>query len=417
MSRRGVLKCPSIHRSISMSFFSKTCARYHTSQALHHGISRPCYSIRNFRASNVIRLQDDKHSAITSDRIHILGVGNIGRLFAHALAKEKNPPPITLLLHRKSLLEEWGEAGQEIQITTDGIPDRSSGYDTELIPSPGQIPQEADIIKNLIVPTKTIHTLPALTSIKSRLSSESTILFAQNGMGTIEQVTQRLFPDPCSRPHYLACITHHGVYSEGPFQSVHAGRANMTIGTVRGRGDNQEAPRYLLEKILQASLLSATEAAPDELFRLRVVKLVINAMINPLTVIFNRRNGELFNQGPILKVMRALLVEASQVIQSLPELRDDPDATASRFSPQNLELRVLEAADKTAKNTSSMLQDVRAGRETEIDYINGWVLKSGAELGVDCEVNEMVVKMVKGNTIIAADDAEKYFPNVTDRNW
>ena len=102
----------------------------------------------------------------TVQRIHILGVGNIGRLFAHALAKEKDPPPITLLLHRASLLEEWGKVGRRIEITTDGVPDRSEGYDAQVIPSTEQGRRDEGIIKNLIVPTKTIHTVSALSSIK-----------------------------------------------------------------------------------------------------------------------------------------------------------------------------------------------------------------------------------------------------------
>jgi len=126
-------------------------------------------------------------------------------------------------------------------------------------------------------------------------------------------------------------------------------------------------------------------------------------------VIFNCRNGELFTQGPIVKVMRALLLEAAQVIQSLPELRDDPD-TATRFSTQNLELKILEAADKTAKNISSMLQDFRSGRETEIDYINGYIVKRATELGIECETHEAAVKMIKHGIQISVDDAEEHFP-------
>ncbi len=56
----------------------------------------------------------------SSGRIHVLGLGNLGRLFAHELAIQPSPPPITLLLHRRSLLEEWGNVGKKIEITTEG---------------------------------------------------------------------------------------------------------------------------------------------------------------------------------------------------------------------------------------------------------------------------------------------------------
>ena len=97
------------------------------------------------------------------------------------------------------------------------------------------------------------------------------------------------------------------------------------------------------------------------------------------------------------------------MILSLPELRDDP-TTTSRFSKESLEEVVLDVAAKTAKNTSSMLQDVRAGRATEIDYINGYIVKRGEEIGVDVRFNERLVEMVKEKRVIGVDDTEHDFP-------
>jgi 2-dehydropantoate 2-reductase len=69
-----------------------------------------------------------------------------------------------------------------------------------------------------------------MSSIKHRLTYNSTVLFTQNGIGTIEEVASALFPNSSTRPHYLASATSHGVYSLGPFRSVHTGLANITTG-------------------------------------------------------------------------------------------------------------------------------------------------------------------------------------------
>ena len=128
-------------------------------------------------------------------------------------------------------------------------------------------------------------------------------------------------------------------------------------------------------------------------------------MINPLAATFDCTNGELFDKGPIVKLMRLLLQEASQVIQLLPEIQKSEDPRIEeRFSVQELEIKVRDLAEKTGKNTCSMLQDVRAGRETEIDYINGWIVKKGRELGVECEHNAKLVKMVKQGKRIGLDE-------------
>ncbi len=74
---------------------------------------------------------------------------------------------------------------------------------------------------------------------------------------------------------------------------------------------------------------------------------------------------------------------------------------------------VYDVARKTAKNTSSMLQDVQASRQTEIDYINGYIVRRAAELGIDCDSNERVIEMVKKVQVIDEKDIAQYFPDYT----
>lgn len=342
-------------------------------------------------------------------RIHILGIGNLGRLFAHALANSTEPPPITLLLHRQSLMTEWEAAGRKISITTNGVIANNGRFDVEDISS-ASAPDTP--ISNLIITTKTISTITALRTISHRLNAESTILFTQNGMGTLDEASSKVFDDPSTRPNYLTAIISHGVYSLGPFSSVHAGQAFMSIG----RSLQSPAPaepskaQYLLNTILLAPILAAKEYPSQELFYLQLEKLIINAIINPLTAMFDCKNGELFDKAPVMKLMRLLLQEASHVIQRLPEIQRAEDAgVGTRFAMNPLETKVLDVAEKTAANTSSMLQDVRAGRTTEIDYINGWIVRKGRDLGVDCKLNAKLVEMVKGGKKIGVEEIGDYF--------
>lgn len=114
--------------------------------------------------------------------------------------------------------------------------------------------------------------------------------------------------------------------------------------------------------------------------------------------------------------MRLLLSEISQLLLSLPETQAIDHSSASealdlptRFSIEELELKVLDVADKTAINISSMLQDVQAGRETEIDYITGYLLRRGKECGVDMHFNEQVYDMVQSGRTLKAEDVVHEF--------
>jgi 2-dehydropantoate 2-reductase len=342
-------------------------------------------------------------------RVHILGIGNIGRLFAHGLAIEDMPPYITLLLHRVGLAESWETGGRAIEIITNGASSTSSGYEIEVIGDNYQ--GKGEVIDNLIVATKATNTAAAILAVRSRLGSSSTILFTQNGMGIVDEVSRKVFPDLATRPRYLACVTLHGIYSQGPFTSVHAGFGTVAIGRVASQNAtvSKDSVQFdLVKAILRAPILNARAVSADELIRLQIEKLVVNAIINPLTVIFNRRNGELVTNSKILTLMRLLLRETSDVIRSLPELRNDP-TTQQRFSTARLESIVLDVAQRTAKNTSSMLQDVKAGRQTEIDYINGYVVSRGTQVGINCRINRKLVQLVKEIRTVGEDEIENLF--------
>lgn len=68
------------------------------------------------------------------------------------------------------------------------------------------------------------------------------------------------------------------------------------------------------------------------------------------------------------------------------------------FSEDGLTKLVLHQIRTTAGLTSTMLQDVRAGRQTEIDYINGYISAQAERLGIPCPKNEKIIEMVKSGT-------------------
>lgn len=111
--------------------------------------------------------------------IHILGVGNLGKQVAHALASSHPAPPqVTLLFHRPELSAQWDKFGHYIDVVTKGVSDPRAGFQIEQT-----FGEESGLIKHLIVATKTYATIPALKPLRHWLSNESTILFLQNGMG------------------------------------------------------------------------------------------------------------------------------------------------------------------------------------------------------------------------------------------
>ncbi|KAH6677219.1 ketopantoate reductase PanE/ApbA C terminal-domain-containing protein [Halenospora varia] len=346
------------------------------------------------------------------DKIHILGLGNLGRLYAHALATLPSPPPITLLLHRPSLSIEWINSGKKITLAIPTGIQTSSNYDIEVLSSDSP-PEEP--IYSLIIATKAINTLEALEKVKHRLGAESTILFTQNGMGTTEEVTSKLFPDPETRPTYQSAITSHGVYSVSPFYSVFAGQADISIGLSPGQDFkkiNVAQSEYLSNLVTSSKMLNASPVDTQELLVRQLEKLVVNAVINPLTVIFNCKNGIVFSDWEFLynthELAHYLVNEAEEVILSLPEFQNASESEKRRFSTKALLKRVEDVAAKTAENTSSMLQDVQAGRKTEIGYINGYFdTRAKALFGEGARCHGTTCKIVEEIALAVAEGRER----------
>ncbi|KAM0704173.1 hypothetical protein Q7P35_008406 [Cladosporium inversicolor] len=413
-------------------------------------------------------------------RIHILGTGSIGKLVAHSLRGIANPPPITLLLHRKNLFRAWENSTKEITIQDDGIEVKRKGFEAELMPvmrrqhgveikegeadlyehenvKPHEIakvykeqgaslpessdelaygefgpeandaePMEDDTIHNLIVTTKASLTVNALSNIMHRLTPASTICFLQNGMGIIDEVNVKLFPNEEDRPNYMQGIITHGVNvppeipeAKRAFYAVHAGHGTLSLSLVKSsqpkstptdliRGppkdihDTQSelwasSSRYLIRTLTRTPVLCAVGFTPTELLQLQLEKLAVNSVLNPLTVLLDNRNGSILYNFAITRTMRLLLAETSLVIRSLPELKNIPNV-ATRFSAQRLETLVVSVANTTRDNISSMLADVRAGRQTEVEYINGYIVKRGEEMGIKCVVNYATMQMVIGKS-------------------
>ncbi|KAK4924459.1 2-dehydropantoate 2-reductase (Ketopantoate reductase) (KPA reductase) (KPR), partial [Elasticomyces elasticus] len=120
-------------------------------------------------------------------------------------------------------------------------------------------------------------------------------------------------------------------------------------------------------------------------------------------------NGVMLSTRPLLPVQRLLISEISLVIRGLPELEGVPNARL-RFSPTRLEALFRGIARKTAQNSSSMREDIRNVRGTEIDYINGYIVKRGEEQGIRCVLNYMICQMVKSRNFIDQEAGVAFRP-------
>lgn len=344
--------------------------------------------------------------------------------------------------------------GKEVGLNTgDALDDLAK---TEGASQPQTLSGEStEPISSLIICSRAHQVLQGLSAVKHRLHKDSVVCFLHSGMGVVEQVNREIFPDPATRPHYIVGVNSHSIKSASsdPFTSTHAGFGTMSLGILPHERDRNpgspylpsarftatsdkpvqpEPPsdinpaypppssakftwtpteRYLLRTLLRAPVLGAAAFSPPDLLQMQLDKLAIDCIIGPLTTMLDARNGALLNNYALTRTLRLLLSEISLVIRSLPELQYIPNV-AQRFDPGRLETIIVGAAHKTRDHVSSMLSDVRVGRQTEIEYINGWIVNRGEELGIRCLMNYMMVQMVKGKRMVVQREIGEGVPFV-----
>jgi 2-dehydropantoate 2-reductase len=229
-------------------------------------------------------------------------------------------------------------------------------------------------VKYALVLVKSWQTEHIASQLASCLAEDGLAVTLQNGLGNDSVLSKSLGLQRVSR----------GVTT--------LGATLLAPGLVRPAGDGEitlEAHSRLsgLEEMLQLARfeLRITENIEPVVWG----KLIINAAINPITAILGIKNGLLLTNSPAHALMGELAGEAAQVAKAIPVELPFLDPI----------LAVDEVARRTADNISSMLQDVLRGATTEVDAINGAVVRMGERKGVAAPANRAICSQVKALSV------------------
>jgi len=207
------------------------------------------------------------------------------------------------------------------------------------------------------------------------LEKEDTIfLTLQNGLGNEDVICKHI-----DRKKVMLGITGHGATLLRPGHIRHAGWGKTFIGEL----DHRITDRAL--RIAQMFCNAGIETEVSSNIHDQVWgKLLVNVGINALTALTGFKNGQLVDYPETLRLMERLVSEAAEVaIRKGVHIEENPID------------RVRKAAEGTRENRSSMGQDFDHRRQTEIDAINGAIVREAQELGIPVPFNQAVTDLVK----------------------
>ena len=229
-----------------------------------------------------------------------------------------------------------------------------------------------------VVSSVPINTDLAIVLVKSSSTSslvfngKTTVLTIQNGLGNVETL--------CSTAGSANLLA--GVTSEAA-TLLDEGHVRHTARGLTRFGGWTSCPVAAAQQVLTKAgfQIEITDSPGQVIWE----KAAINSAINPLTALLNITNGQLLEIPEVRQLMRYLVVEAVKVAST----------EGYRFAHSVVELTEM-MCTQTSENVSSMLQDVRAGKPTEIDAISGEIVRRGLHAALPTPRTRVVWQLVKG---------------------
>jgi len=226
----------------------------------------------------------------------------------------------------------------------------------------------------LVLPLKAYQIVPAIEQLRPYLQSGQTLVLLHNGMGTIDDIKLLLPNNPI-----VAATTSYAAYKPAADTLLETGLGHTHAGWVSSNTPSKPAQ---MENLLSAMLPPCTWHQDVELALWH--KLAINAVINPLSAIYQVNNGQLKAKRYQLDIGRlctenALVMQACGLVTSQSEILE----------------KVQQVISDTAQNYSSMNRDIAFGRPSEIEYINGYFVQQAKQHKISVPLNTLLVREIK----------------------
>jgi 2-dehydropantoate 2-reductase len=298
-------------------------------------------------------------------RVCVLGCGAVGSLFAASLAQLDD-------------VEVWAydlDADHVAAIRADGL--RISGAG-ELLGRPSATTDAAELppCDFGIVATKSMHTGAAVAAA-AHAFADGSVCSVQNGIGNEEAIAEHV-------PRVLRGTTFPAGHVVAPGHVHWDVKGDTTIGPFEPSPAPLAEAERLADACTRAGMPTAAVAdARGPQWR----KVIFNAATNPVGALTGLTHGRVCEDPALRRLVSGLVDEGKAVAEAQGIVLDaDPEDLIDHAARPEV------AYDHKA----SMLQDVEARRRTEIDYLNGGIVRFGRELGVPTPLNEAVAAIVNG---------------------
>jgi 2-dehydropantoate 2-reductase len=294
--------------------------------------------------------------------IVVFGAGAIGSLFGGLLSQNNK----VVLIGRKKHVDIINSKGLKIQDKT------KLNVKIKAFENIENIDFSPDLI---IISVKSFDTEKVAKQIKKFVSKKTFIMSLQNGLDNIEKISKYV-----DKNKILVCITTHGAIFSKPGVVKHTGIGKTHIGSIED--DNVKNVEDIVDLFNKAGIKADIS---QNIVRDIWIKGIINSSINTLTAIFECKNGYLL-ENPVLERFVEIICKESTSVANACDLN---------LRYEEMVCKTKEVINDTKDNYSSMYQSVKKGNSTEIESINGVLVRQAKEKNISVFLNEILINCIK----------------------
>lgn len=224
--------------------------------------------------------------------------------------------------------------------------------------------------EDLIIVTVKQYDLEPIIRYLVKYKIKTPILFLQNGMSHLSYLSK------LSTTSIFLGIVEHGVLKTSDCSIEHSGEGQIKLSCYKGSHDKIGVIWEALDSV------GFPIKVETEWYPILAKKLIVNAVINPLTALYKVRNGSLLGNQFYLHNMKALFNEIVPIL-NLPNEKEIWE-------------EVITICSKTASNYSSMYMDIANKRRTEVHSILGYVLEEAEKGNISLPLSSFLYNSIKG---------------------
>jgi 2-dehydropantoate 2-reductase len=305
-------------------------------------------------------------TSVAWPRVAVVGAGAVGGFFGGMLARAGAD---VTLIGRPAHVDVWTREGLFLHSLDFQERIRVSAS-TEVAAC-----RDADLV---LFSVKSPDTEDAARELTRHVRAGALVVSLQNGVDNVDRMRAAAGLDPIAAAVYVASSM------PAPGRVKHAGRGDLLIGDLPGRpGPPREADVARVAAWFEAAGVPCRVSADIQADLW--TKLIYNAALNAISAVVNATYGEIVAIPEPRETVRQLVDECVAVSRaagvSLPQA-DYPQLVCS-------------FAERVGQVYSSTAQDLERGKRTEIDALNGFVVRRGADLSVPTPVNQSLLALVK----------------------